>query len=326
MRKFLSALSLPSLSTWTVVVIVATTSLVGFAVVTGDRYWMFFAGLLLAYSLFASSLDLLVGYAGLLAFSHAAFFGLGGYVLAITVVDYNVNLVVALIAVTVGAGVVGCLVGLLGARLRDIQFAIVMLAIGQLFWTVALQFRSLTGGDDGRVVRRADILPAALDDPAVFLVVSLVVAVGGLLLLRAVARSPFGLLLQATDAQEKRLPFMGYSIGVVRVIAMSISGVVAAWAGCLYVLQTQFVDPTMLYWTTTTTALVAILVGGTRTIVGGFIGTAFYLLLEDNLSSVTENWMLAVGIVLVLVILFAPGGLLGALSKKQVSHAMKVER
>lgn len=292
-------------------VVIALLALVGYAILSESRYWMFFTGMLLAYGLFAASLDVLVGYGALLAFTQSALFGIGGYVLVYSVLNLHVSILVAAAFVVVGALALSVVIGFAASRLRGIQLAIVTLCIGQLLWNLAIQQAGLTGGDTGRVALRSQLLPAWAASPRAFLALATAVVVVCVYSLRRAMGSSFGRAFSASRDQEGRLQYLGFSIVAIRVIAFGISGIVAAIAGCIFTLQSQFIDPTSMYWTTTGIALIGLLVGGQATIFGGLLGGALYVGLEERLSNVTQNWQIALGIVLVLVVIYAPEGLLG---------------
>jgi len=271
----------------------------------------------------AMALNFLLGYTGVLSFGHAAYFGLGAYGVAMTlrylVPSTALGIVIGVVVGTLAAAVIGPLI----ARLRGVYFAMVTIAFGQVFYFIAFRWNSVTGGDDGLTDWRRlplDFGFASLDiagnDKAFYYFALAVFAVcaGAMALL---LRSPFGRTLLAIRENERRARFLG--IPVDRHIWMSwvISCFFVAVAGTLYALINNFVDPRALRWDQSGNFVIMAVLGGMRSFWGPLIGAAIFVVLQDFVSSETENWMSFIGLFFVLVVLFFPRGILGMIRGRQ---------
>jgi len=279
----------------------------------------------LIYALAAMALNFLLGYTGVLSFGHAAYFGLGGYGTAMTIKylypSTPLAMLVGIVAGTVAAGIIGPLI----VRLRGVYFAMVTIAFGQVFYFIAFKWSSVTGGDDGLSAwqrQPIDFGFASLDilgdNKALYYFVLAVFAlcVGAMAFL---LRSPFGRTLMAIRENERRARFLG--IPVDRHIWMSwvISCFFVSVAGCLYALLSDFIDPRAIRWDQSGNFVIMAVLGGMRSFWGPLIGAAIFLVLQDYISSHTENWMSFVGLFFVLIVLFFPRGVLGLIKRKNGS-------
>jgi len=270
----------------------------------------------------AMALNFLLGYTGVLSFGHAAYFGLGAYGAGMTirylVPSTGLGIVIGMLAGTFAAAVIGPLI----VRLRGVYFAMVTIAFGQVFYFIAFRWSNVTGGDDGLlnwtrqpldfVVAKVDIL----HNPNAFYYFVLAIFAISVGVMAWLLRSPFGRTLIAIRENERRARFLG--IPVDRHIWMSwvISCCFVSIAGALYALLNNFVDPRALYWTQSGDFVIMAVLGGMRSFWGPLIGAAIFVLLQDYLSSQTQNWMSFVGLFFVLVVLFFPRGILGAIRRK----------
>lgn len=275
----------------------------------------------LVLALAAMSLNFLLGFTGVLSFGHAAYFGLGVYGLGLTI-KYLVPSTLAGMAVGVLAGAgAAAIVGLLIVRLRGIYFAMATIAFGQVFYFIAYRWNSVTGGDDGltgwqRVpidlgFGTVDILNS--DKAFYYLVlVCFAVAVG---IMAALLHSPFGRTLLAIRENERRARFLGIPIDRHIWLSWMISCAFVALAGTLYALLNNFADPHDLRWDQSGDFVIMAVLGGMRAFWGPLIGAAIFVVLQDYVSSQTENWMFFIGLFFVLVVLFFPRGVLGILRR-----------
>jgi branched-chain amino acid transport system permease protein len=271
----------------------------------------------------AMSLNFLLGYTGVLSFGHAAYFGLGAYGVGLTirylVPSTMLGILVGVITGTIAAALIGAMI----ARLRGVYFAMVTIAFGQVFFFVAFRWNSVTGGDDGLVrwgrmpidlgFTRVDILH---NDKAFyyFVLIFFAVAVG---LMAALLRSPFGRTLLAIRENERRARFLGVPVEQHIWVSFVVSCLFASLAGALYALLNNFVDPRALHWTLSGDFVIMTVLGGMRAFWGPLIGAAIFVVLQDYVSSHTQNWMSFVGLFFVLVVLFFPRGVLGILRRKK---------
>jgi len=273
----------------------------------------------------AMSLNFLLGYTGVLSFGHAAYFGLGAYGVGMTirylVPSTGVGILVGVIVGTVAAALIGPLI----IRLRGVYFAMVTIAFGQVFFFIAFRWNSVTGGDDGLTGWHRmpiDLGFAAIDiqhSPRAFYYVVLLLFAVGVGIMAWLLRSPFGRTLIAIRENERRARFLGIPVDQHIWISWVISCCFVSLAGTLYALLNNFVDPRALYWTQSGDFVIMAVLGGMRSFWGPLIGAAIYVVLQDYLSSETENWMSFIGIFFVLVVLFFPRGVLGVIRRKVAS-------
>ncbi len=270
----------------------------------------------------AMALNFLLGFTGVLSFGHAAYFGLGGYGVAMTLrylaPSTGLAIVVGVAVGTAAAVIIGGLI----AKLRGVYFAMVTIAFGQVFYFITFRWNSVTGGDDGLTgwARQPIRLgPLTLDIAnsgnafyyfalAIFL---LAAAAMGLLL-----RSPFGRTLLAIRENERRARYLGIPVERHIWASFVISAFFASLAGALFALLNNFIDPRALRWDLSGNFVIMAVLGGMRSFWGPLLGAAIFVLLQDYISTRTENWMSFVGIFFVLVVLFFPRGVLGFIRRR----------
>lgn len=292
-------------------------------------YWMGYVGgytdlatRVLVMGLAAMSVNFLLGFTGVLSFGHAAYFGLGAYGagLALKYLVPSTPLAI-LLGVLVGT-LAAALVGLLIVKLRGIYFAMVTIAIGQIFYFIAFRWHSVTGGDDGLTGftrKPIDLGFTQIDimthDKTYYYLVLLVfaVSVGAMALL---LRSPFGRTLLAIRENERRARFLGIPVDRHIWIAFVISCFFVSIAGTMYALLSNFTDPRSLHWTLSGNFVIMAVLGGMRSFWGPLVGAAIFVVLQDFVSSHTQNWMFFIGIFFVCIVLFFPRGVLGFLRRK----------
>jgi branched-chain amino acid transport system permease protein len=276
----------------------------------------------LVLGLAAMSVNFLLGFTGVLSFGHAAYFGLGAYGAGLTLKFVAASTSLSLLGGTVLGGLAGALLGSLIVRRRGVYFAMVTIAFGQVFYYIAFQWSSLTGGDDGlRGFSRQpldfglfsiDILSSANNFYYfVLFCFALVVAVMGVIL-----KSPFGRTMIAIRENERRARFLGIPVERHIWIAFTLSCFFIGFAGALYALTNNFADPRGLHYSQSGDFVMMAVMGGMRTFWGPLLGAAVFVVLQDYLSSVTVNWMSFVGMLFVAVVLFFPRGLLGFVRRK----------
>ncbi|HEX3502474.1 MAG TPA: branched-chain amino acid ABC transporter permease [Xanthobacteraceae bacterium] len=270
----------------------------------------------------AMSVNFLLGYTGVLSFGHAAYFGLGAYGAGMTirylVPSTSAGLLVGMLVGTLA----GALIGPLIIRLRGVYFAMVTIAFGQVFYFIAFRWNAVTGGDDGLLGWTR--LPLNFGFTTIdilhntrafyyFILVIFAISVG---VMAWLLRSPFGRTLIAIRENERRARFLGIPVDRHIWLSWVISCCFVGVAGALYALLNNFVDPRALYWTQSGDFVIMAVLGGMRSFWGPLIGAAIFVLLQDYLSSQTQNWMSFVGLFFVLVVLFFPRGILGAIRRK----------
>jgi branched-chain amino acid transport system permease protein len=276
----------------------------------------------LVLGLAAMSVNFLLGFTGVLSFGHAAYFGLGAYGAGLTLKFVAASTPLALVAGTLLGGLAGAVLGALIVHRRGVYFAMVTIAFGQVFYYIAFQWSSLTGGDDGlRGFARQplhlgfttfDILS---DATAFFYFVLLcfALATGAMAL---VLRSPFGRTMLAIRENERRARFLGIPVELHIWIAFTLSCIFVGLAGSLYALVNNFADPLGLHYSLSGDFVIMAVMGGMRSFWGPLLGAALFVVLQDYVSSLTVNWMSFVGLLFVLVVLFFPRGILGMLQRR----------
>ncbi len=270
----------------------------------------------------AMSLNFLLGYTGMLSFGHAAYYGLGAYGAAM-VLRYGppstaLAIVAGLALGTVAAAVIGALI----VKLRGVYFAMVTIAFGQVFYFVAFRWNRLTGGDDGLTgwhrepLRVAGITLDILQDDRAYYGFALALFALAVAIMGGLLRSPFGRTLVAIRENERRARFLGLPVEQHVWLSFVISGCFTSLAGALFALLNNFTDPRALRWDLSGNFVIMAVLGGMRSFWGPLLGAGVFVVLQDFVSTRTENWMSVVGIVFVLVVLFFPRGVLGLLRRR----------
>ena len=291
-----------------------------------NRFWINVASQALIFAIFAMSLDLLIGYAGMPSFGHAAFYAAGAYGGALWALHLS-SALLPLLAVGLMAGASLALVGALALRARGIYFLMLTLAFAQVVWSVLSnnQLANVLGGDIGLISVPRPVLPFAADvslfRPANFYFLTLTVAVIVYLALAAVVASPFGHTLQGIRENEGRMESLGYPTFRYRLAAFIIAGALAGLAGMLGGSFNFSATPATAFWTTSGLAMIAVIMGGSRSLVGPAAGAILVVLLQLGLSSLparglAERWQLLLGVVFIAFVLFLPGGLYGLLRRR----------
>jgi branched-chain amino acid transport system permease protein len=270
----------------------------------------------------AMAVNFLLGYTGVLSFGHAAYFGLGAYGAGMMIRYLVPSTGLALVAGVLLALTAAALIGPLIIRLRGVYFAMVTIAFGQVFYYIAFRWNSLTGGDDGLTAWQRQ--PLSLGFVTVDILYSAAAYYYFVLVLFAVATalmafllaSPFGRSLIAIRENERRARFLGIPVNWHIWLAWTISCGLTGLAGALYALLNNFVDPRALHYSQSGDLVLMAILGGMRSFWGPLLGAAIFVVLQDFLSSRTENWMSLVGIFFVLVVLFFPRGILGMVARR----------
>lgn len=278
---------------------------------------------IIIWGLFALGYNICLGYTGMLSFGHAAYFGAGAYVTGIALVRLWENVWFGLGCGFLMGAAAAFVFGYFCIKRRGIYFAMLTLAFAQLVYFVAFQWVDLTGGDNGlRNIPAAPLqLPGTSVDiysPLRFYFFVLLIVVLCLVAINRILNSPFGHVLQAVRENERRALSCGYRTSDVRWLAFIISGGISGLAGGLHAIYLHFVGIETLYWITSGQVLMMVLLGGMGTFFGPFVGAGIFLFMEDILSAVTPNWMIFVGTIFVLCVLFFPKGIWGTIKEMGV--------
>jgi len=284
----------------------------------------FYVGLfarIIIFAIAALSLDLILGYGGLVSFGHAAYFGIGAYAVGILSFHGVTSGVVHFGVAVAAAGLAALLIGIVSLRTSGVYFIMITLAFGQMVYFFAISLNQY-GGDDGlNIVRHSDFAGLVdLDDPAVlyyFILAFLLLFLGfgGRLV-----RSRFGVVLQGTRSNERRMIALGFPTFRYKLAAFIIAGAVCGVAGALFANLTLFVSPSIMNWTRSGEIMMMVILGGIGTLLGPVLGAAAYLLLESVLSRLSEHWQAILGPILILIVLFSKSGLLGLLAAQRDRH------
>jgi branched-chain amino acid transport system permease protein len=305
---------------WTVFTIVVAALVVVPTIL--PPFWQRFVTEILIWGLLAMSSDILIGYTGMVSFGHSAFFGLGMYGAAAALLTVKPpSLPLALLYGLIGAGAVAVFVAFFATRLRDIYFGISTLVFSQIFYVIIFTWTEVTGGENGLTFRqpRLSILGLWSDafTPTTFHWFVLLVVVLSYLLVRRITQSPFGMVLQSIRENEPRTRAIGYHVERYKIVAVMLSGLFAGLAGVLYAIQNKFAAPDFVFFVVSGEVVIFNVMGGMGTLVGPFAGAAFFLLLREGLSRfLTEYYLIPVGIIFIIMIIFLPQGLLGFLRRR----------
>jgi branched-chain amino acid transport system permease protein len=277
---------------------------------TGE-FWIWVATEMIIMALFATSLNLILGFGGMVSFGHAAFFGVGAYTVALLMKKAGISLLFALIAAPCAAGIAAAVIGWFCVRLIGLYFAILTLAFGQLLYMVAFQWYTFTGGDDGiHGIPKPEFL-----GPINYYLLCLIIFLICFLVMRMIVNSSFGLSIRLTRENQERAKFIGINVRRYQLINFIIAGIFAGMAGGLFTELNRFAQTEFLHWSRSGDAIFACLVGGMYSFVGPAIGSSvlifLHIILQQIHQSLVEIWAIILGIILLGVVLFAPEGLVG---------------
>jgi branched-chain amino acid transport system permease protein len=271
-------------------------------------YQVSIATQILIFSVLAMSIDILAGYAGRTPLGHGAIFGISTYVVIYWTSGLGLPLWSGMLLGVLAATVLAAVFAFFAIRTSGVYFLLLTLALGMIVWGVCLRWTSVTGGENGlRGIGR----PAFLSDYVTFYYVVLaIVAVVTLALWRFV-HSPFGLTLRGIRDSESRMRSLGYNVPLHLFIAFVMSGFFAGIAGALYALFNDFVSPSTVQLSQSVAGLLMAITGGVGTLLGSFVGATAIILLENVVSMFTARWQSALGLTFIVIMIFAPEGIVG---------------
>jgi branched-chain amino acid transport system permease protein len=269
-----------------------------------------------AFAIFATSLNLLVGYGGMVSFGHGLFYGLGAYSFALLMQKAGTSVSAAFALTVLINAAVAAVVGAICIRLREIYFAFLTLAFQMLLHSLIIAWTSVTGGDQGLTggIPRPPFLGIRLDDPHHLYLFCCTVLVVSLLLMRHLVQSPFGYTLRMIRDNPQRAAFLGVQVWHVRLLAFVVAGIFGGVGGTLISLFVSSAYPDFAYWTVSGEAVFMILLGGMTVFLGPLVGACILLLLNDLVTRLTEHYSLVLGIVILAFALGLRKGLLGFLA------------
>jgi branched-chain amino acid transport system permease protein len=282
----------------------------------GNDYYINLASQVLIAALFALSLNLLVGYAGLTSLGHAGYLGLSAYVSGWLMLNLHCSHFEPAAAALIVTTIMAALFGLIALRASGLSFLMITLALSQILWGIAYRWAGVTGGDNGLsgLTRPA---PFGLDLGAaarfyhftliVFLLIWGLVAIW--------VRSPFGASIRGTKDQPRRMSALGYNVWLIRWITFTVSGFLGAVAGLMYVYYHQFISPHSLSLANSAEMLLMVIAGGAGTLTGPVLGAAVVVLLKNVASAYVDRWIMLLGFVFIFIVMFVPGGLVPGLQR-----------
>jgi branched-chain amino acid transport system permease protein len=276
---------------------------------------------ILIYGLAALALNLVLGFTGGLSFGHAAYFGLGAYGAGMTLKYLVPSTPLAILVGTVVGGLAATLLGPLVMRRRGIYFAMITIAIGQLFYFLVVRWNNVTGGEDGLAGFRrqplhfGNFVYDAQNESKYYYLVLLCFAVA-VVIMRVLLASPLGHTWVAIRENRRRAQFLGLRTDFYVWAAFAISGTLTALAGTLNAMLFNFTSPQDLHWILSGNFVIMIVLGGMRKFWGPLVGVTIFVVAQDYLSSLTDNWMTAIGLLFVLIVLLFPKGILGLIARR----------
>jgi branched-chain amino acid transport system permease protein len=295
----------------------------------------FYIGLfsrILIYALAAVSLNLILGYGGMVSFGHAAFFGTGAYVVGILtfhageespvmswpfILGGTDNAFIAWPAAILVSAALAALIGAVSLRTRGVFFIMITLAFAQMIYFFSVSLEKY-GGDDGlNLFGRSRFGGLDLGSDIVFYYICLTLLLGFLLLSRRLVNSRFGMVVRGCRENERRMAALGFPTYRYRLVCFIVAGAGAGLAGALIANQTEFVSPSFMHWSVSGEIMVMVVLGGMGTLPGPVFGVAVLLLLEEFISRYTEHWMLFLGPILICIILFARKGIYGSVADRK---------
>ncbi len=289
-------------------VLIAVLVLLALVPLTGSRYYVFLLTDVLIFGLFAVSLNLLLGYTGLVSFGQAAYFGIGSYAYALLIKKAGLTFGVAFALTGLSGAAAALIIGFFCVRLTKIYFAMLTLAFSQIVWAIVFKWNSLTGGDTG--IYGIDF-PEIIGSKIKFFYFTLIVVVVSVFLLRRIVNSPFGRILTTIRDNPERTESIGINVKLFQLLAFIVSGFFSAISGGLFAIFNHSIFPDFCYWPISAEVLIMTLLGGMYSFFGPMVGAGVLLYLRLEVTSYTQYWPFILGSILVLLLFFFPGGIVG---------------
>jgi branched-chain amino acid transport system permease protein len=299
-----------------------------------EPFYTNIASQILIAAIFAGSLNVLVGYGGLVSLGHAAFLGIAAYIAAWMTVAFGYGHLVAALAALGAATASAALFGLLALRATGIGFLMITLALGQSIWGVAYRWVEVTNGDNGITgIIRPMPFGLALDEPRAFYAFALAVFLPAMAALAAFAKAPLGAALVGTRDQPRRMSALGHHVWSIRWIAFVFAGFWAGVSGLLFLYYNQYINPHALGLLASAEGLLMVIAGGPSTLLGPIVGAALVVILKNVVSAWVTRWMFLLGAVFVLLVVFVPEGIVPGIARffraraggrtKRLTHASR---
>jgi branched-chain amino acid transport system permease protein len=290
-----------------VLAVLAVAAVLPFAL---SNYQVGLATEMLIFGVLAMSIDVLAGFAGRTSLGHGAIFGVSGYVVVYASAQAGLSPAVAFVLGVIAATLVAVIFATIAVRTSGVYFLLLTLALGMIVWGICLRWTQVTGGENGL---RGDVRPAFLVSHRAFYWAVLAGTTVASFAMWRFVRSPFGLTLLGIRDSESRMRSLGYDVSLHLFIGFTVSGFFAGIAGALYAMFNNFVSPSTVALAQSVEGVLMMIAGGVGTLFGGFVGAAAIIALENVVSAYTERWQLVLGVTFILIMIFAPEGIIGAL-------------
>jgi branched-chain amino acid transport system permease protein len=282
----------------------------------GDPFLLTLFTRIVILALAAVSLNLILGYGGMMSFGHAAYLGIGGYAVAMLAQEGITTAFVQWPVALAASALFAFVIGALSLRTRGVYFIMITLAFAQMAYYVVAGIARY-GGDDGLTIAKRSqfFAPINLSDKVQFYYVCLALLLGAIYLVWRLVNSRFGLVIQGARSNETRMRAIGFATYRYKLTCFVIAGTLCGLAGALLANQADFVSPAMMYWTRSGDLIIMVVLGGMASAIGPLYGAVALLVLEETLSGITEYWQIILGPLLLLVVLFARGGIDGLIAQ-----------
>jgi branched-chain amino acid transport system permease protein len=277
------------------------------------EFWVHVAIEILILGLFAVSFNMIFGYMGQLSFGHAAYFGAGAYATGLLMVKASVPLPLCLAVSMITAGLLALVIGYFCVRLTGIYFAILTMAFGQLLYYIIFQWYSFTGGDDGL---QGIVPPGWLSSATAYYYFTLFIVTAALIVMWFISESPFGYTMRTIRENADRTRFIGINVRKYMLINFAVAGMFAGLAGGLLGPFNRSIAPDLCNWHQSGIPVFMTVIGGPLGFLGPLIGSLIYTFLFAFVTGFTEYWPLTIGLIVIFVVLYVPGGVLGLAKAK----------
>jgi len=296
---------------WSVPLLIALVLLPAIATALDEGFYIGVASRILIFALAATSLNLILGFGGMVSFGHAAFVGVGAYTVGILMQDGVDSAWIAWPAAFVLGGLFAFVIGLVSLRTQGVYFIMITLAFAQMLFYLMVSLKAY-GGEDGLSLASRSQLGLGLDlaDDAQFYYVVLALFVLAFVAIQRLLNARFGHVLQGIRENEVRMAAIGFPVYRYKLVAFTIAGAIAGLAGALLANQGSFVSPSLLQWSQSGMLMIMVILGGVGHLFGGLAGAVAFLLIEEVLVAYTIHWQFGLGAVLLAVVLLAPNGLM----------------
>lgn len=278
------------------------------------------------FAIVAMSLGLLIGYAGLASFGHAAFFAVGAYAAGLVAKNVGADLLLTALSAVIASGVIAGVVGYFSVRSGGVTFIMLTLAFAQMIHAGAIKWDGITGGFDGLTgIPRPLVLGTRLDTQGMYWL-SLVALAAIYLLLRQVVTSPFGHSLIGIRQNQRRMSALGVDVRLYQLAVFVLAGTIAGFGGGLFAHHNGFVSPDQAHWFVSGSLMLMVIVGGGGTLTGPVLGAVVVVLLQNVMSSYTDRWQMLMGALFIVVVLGAQGGLVRLYPRMQARFSRAIAR